>query len=979
MSDSADPAAGCGCCQGLEARTPARVDNPPGRPAIAYRVGRHGDFLASLTARLSSTDFPALAAFGSREASDFTLALGDALAASLDVLAFYVERTANEHYLRTATERLSVLEMARLIGYRPSPGVAASTYLAFTLQSLPGVTAEPVVIPVGTRVQSVPGQDEVAQTFETVAPAPARAEWSALLPQQDEVRRPSYGDTGLWLEGIATGLAPGDTILIVGTEQEAAPSGERWDVRVLTAVRPDLGRQLTEVRWAEGLGHSRPFVLPAEEGVQVFAFRKRAAVFGATAPDWRPLSDDTKAAYLGIPTPTSPNWPSEWPDFSVRAPVYPERRQGSGPLVASFAEVEFVEAVAVPRATVNALATAVTTRPPLVRSPNAIDLAAVDDKVVAGSWALLSVPQSVELYRITQAITASRAEYLLSGQTTRLTLSGELPDGKLPTEFEHAVRTLAVRVQSDLLPLARRPLFGPVYGTRVALAGHVADLVPGQPLAFSGPRPRIVLGRRARNLIFVTAAGVTRSLAAGDSLSLAGVPERLVGSSATYLEPDAFVAAIGQHAQRLRLAVLDQDGTAGQVSLRGDDFDLAPAAEDDPVVAEIAFLVATDQALTQDRERSTLTLAPPLRQIYDRRRLRINANVAPATQGETVEQIAGDGDGRQANQTFLLAQGPLTWVGAPTPSGRASTLTARISDVAWQERPTLYQAAPTERVFETAEQDGGPTRVRFGDGIEGARLPSGSGNVRLRYRKGLGVAGNVAAGKLTTLLSRPLGVSGAVNPEAASGGEDAEPLARARDNAPLTVLTLDRAVSIEDYANFARAFAGIDKAHALWVPAGPARGVFLTVAGVAGARVEEGSATFNNLHGALATYGDPLVPLRLVNFRDVRFICRLAIKVDAAFEVETVRGAVATALRGGFAVAARQFGQPVSVDEVAAVAQAVAGVVAVQVLRLHRSDAAPGLVPRLFASLPVASLTGVPAAAELLTLADGPLELEILP
>ena len=114
---------------------------------------------------------------------------------------------------------------------------------------------------------------------------------------------------------------------------------------------------------------------------------------------------------------------------------------------------------------------------------------------------------------------------------------------------------------------------------------------------------------------------------------------------------------------------------------------------------------------------------------------------------------------------------------------------------------------------------------QINDGIEGARLPSGESNLRVRYRKGLGVAGNVGAGKLSTLLSRPLGVAEVINPTAANGGEDAETLARARDNAPLTVLTLERAVSIDDYTNFARAFAGIDKAQALWIPSGPARGV----------------------------------------------------------------------------------------------------------------------------------------------------------
>jgi hypothetical protein len=51
-----------------------------------------------------------------------------------DILTFYQERIANESYLRTATERLSILEQSRLLGYQLGPGLAAATHLAFTLE-----------------------------------------------------------------------------------------------------------------------------------------------------------------------------------------------------------------------------------------------------------------------------------------------------------------------------------------------------------------------------------------------------------------------------------------------------------------------------------------------------------------------------------------------------------------------------------------------------------------------------------------------------------------------------------------------------------------------------------------------------------------------------------------------------------------------------------------------------------------------------
>jgi hypothetical protein len=62
-----------------------------------------------------------------RALDDPSMAILDAAAVVADVLTFYQERIANEGFLRTATERRSVLEMARAIGYELNPGVAATT------------------------------------------------------------------------------------------------------------------------------------------------------------------------------------------------------------------------------------------------------------------------------------------------------------------------------------------------------------------------------------------------------------------------------------------------------------------------------------------------------------------------------------------------------------------------------------------------------------------------------------------------------------------------------------------------------------------------------------------------------------------------------------------------------------------------------------------------------------------------------------
>jgi hypothetical protein len=902
--------------------------------AIAYRIGRHGDFLGSLQAQLSSTEYPALAALTSREGNDFTLALADALACSLDVLTFYTERYTQEHYLRTATERLSVAHMSRLIGYRPAPGVAASTHLAFTLQSTPGASAEPITIPVGTRVQSVPGQNEQAQTFETTTAVPARADWNAIAVQTTRAWQPRSGDTTLWLAGLSTLLQPGDALLIVGTECLRDHHSEQWDVRVLTGVEPDNANNRTRVIWGKPLGSADPAMSPAGVGAQVYALRQRTALFGHNAPDPRLFSEVANPNITALIDKTRTPW--EWGDYKV--------------------------------------------------DPTAVDLDTDNPKIVSDSWFVLfsnekdlgsaDLPGYTELYRAKRVTHTSRTAFTISGKITRIAPATDTDENLNFSRFD--LRSTLVLAQSEVLATTDTPLNYPVQGDVLTLGSRVEGLVPGQALALSGTRQRIAITIGTSGLSLALDDGSNVALVEGDELFMLAPANQLMHATPIALKANTFIALLGNAQINLQLQLMDRDGRNGSLTASADKLRLAPARKDDLQVRHIAFIAANDTAISHGRDYTSIILRAPLLHVFERSSLRINANVAPATQGESLDTLLGDGDASAANQRFVLNQPPLTYISAHTPSGRASTLQVRINDVLWTETPTLYQSAPGARRYETLQDDNGFTSLQFGDGVEGARLPSGHSNVRVHYRKGLGAAGNVAAGKLTTLLARPLGVTEVVNPVPATGGEDAESLAQARRNAPLTVLTLDRAVSIDDYANFARAFAGIDKADALWIPAGPTRGVFLSIAGVDGASVPEDSDTYAFLREALSTYGDPLVPLRIFNYRDARLRCRLSVKVLEAFDNRAVLAAVNTTLRGWFSFAQRDFGQNVSMDEVAAVAQGVPGVAAVQVTHLYRQGQPPALVPRVFAARPVPTLVGLPLAAELLTLADMPVELEVM-
>lgn len=211
------PTDSCGCCEGVTLSTARPVWNRPGLATIRYRAGDHASFKASMLARLASSTLPELASLGTRADNDFSIALIDAWAAVLDVLTFYQERHATEAYIGTATERFSIAEIARLIGYRLHPGSAAETDLVFLMEDPPGAApdVEELTIPAGTRVQSLPGPDEDAQVFESLADLNARVAWNRMKPRQNLSVTLAAGATHAWLAGQATGLAPGDSIVIV--------------------------------------------------------------------------------------------------------------------------------------------------------------------------------------------------------------------------------------------------------------------------------------------------------------------------------------------------------------------------------------------------------------------------------------------------------------------------------------------------------------------------------------------------------------------------------------------------------------------------------------------------------------------------------------------------------------------------------------------------------------------------------------------
>ncbi len=1045
----------CGCCEGVDPMTPADLRNRPGLDAISYRVATHARFKTTMLASISHAAFSG--GLTTREDNDPSIAILDAAATMLDVLTFYQERIANEGYLRTATERRSVLDLAEAIGYRLNPGVAASTYLAFEIEGAAGAPGL-ATIEAGTKVQSLPGQDERPQIFETSETLLARAEWNALKPRLVEPRPPRVGHRHLYLNGTATGLVPGDGLLIVGAERETDRESERWDFRIVRTVEPDTTAEHTLVTWEKGLGWRRfgREIRPASEDLQVYALRRRAALFGYNAPDWRGMADQVRERYdPGRTNPHAAEWPGltlsgitsvaspagattgtglygeyydsrsftvrelrrldstvdfDWgtdspspllgPDtFSVRwtgqvQPEYSESytfktRSDDGvrlwvngqKLIDNWTDhgatddsgtiqlqaglkydirLEYYEngGVALIRLLWSSPSQPEQVIPRDRLYPyDTIYLDALYPQVLADSWIVLSSPVYQEVYQVEDVAEAARTGFTLSAKTTMLKLRGE----NLHSKFNDQVRDTVVYAQSEALEIADAPITEPVQGEKIVLEREVTGLEPGRTLVVSGKRARVRVAGAKPLELYPAGDATGIEVPAGEVLTVARRP--VPGADGS-----------------LRWWLQDRNGVVGVATAASEALVPEAAADEDITVSEVASI----QQVSANQQPTEIVLDAPLEGVYDRWTVTIHANVAAATHGETKEEVLGSGDGARPFQTFELKQGPLTHVSGPSASGGVSTLRMRVNDILWDEARSLYGLAPRERVYITRTADNHRTTVEFGDGQTGARLPSGIENITATYRVGLGAEGMVRAGQLSLLMTRPLGVKGVSNPVPATGAADPEKLDEARRNAPFTVLTLDRIVSLRDFEDFARAYAGIGKTQATWLWQGETRLVHLTIAaserGETDHQVAPTSALARNLRLSMDAARDARQRLEIDSFQSIPFKIEARVLVQKRYISEQVLSSVSHALYEAFSFQRRDFGQPVMQSEVLSVIQRVRGVGAADLDYLYTSTAARTLEGHLSAARAAwADTEDDVLPSQLLTLAPNGLSLTEMP
>jgi baseplate J-like protein len=878
----------CGCCETAAPPTPLRIENRPGLSAVAYRIGTFASFREAMLRALSRE--PALRGLTTRERDDPAITVLELWAAVADVLTFYQERIANESFLRTAVHRDSVLRMVRMLDYHLRPGLAATARLAFTVEM-----GHAVRIPVGLKVMSTPGQDERPQIFETLETV--NADWRlnrlAVLPRPVAVNPLGQGRSAAFLTTDEAGwiaaktLMPKDKLVLFnetsgGGAAAAVDAAFVWSLSDVMSWALPPPVMAPPQPWGPPADVAAEFELRAERAQPL----RRLAVFSSSdlnAPEEKEVQEVRVERNRFLLVWTTPVVKGVW-TASTKARIFRQKMHVFG----YDAPTRVAKVVLDPKAATAAEQVRWSSVPipdgDFGVTGSVLSLDRVYKDLTVGDELLVyekgTEPQVVTVTRL------SEGEAVLGNDSTGTA------DSLIGTASDYRHRGTVTRVEVKDLD---RPIGDRRNVTIYQLAGPKIPLwtadFPFPPVINEGALyvPAVRLDDAGETLE-VGRTIVGRELKSGFAIRLTDLDE----GRQVMLEDQA---------QRPIAAVLK----ARRVET---------LAKQDFLVLEVASL-------------------SPIR--LDAMTAVLLGNVTTASHGETVRsEPLGDGDAATAFQRFALRKKPLTYLPSARSARGEASLRVMVNGEKWQEIESLYGQPATARTYTARQADDGTTVLQFGDGVTGARLPTGRGNVIANYRQGAGLEGRVKARQIDILLERPPGLKSVVNPAPAEGGADPESLDRAREATPATVKTFGRAVSLLDFESLALESGLVAKAAATWVWVGLEKAVHLTVAG------QEGGAfspeALRDLHSGLTRQRDPNHPLLLANVLRVPVVIQARVVVDGRFVRETVRQAARRALLGAFAFANVPFARPVHLSDVYRILQELTEVTYVDVDLLHFKD-----------------------------------------
>jgi uncharacterized phage protein gp47/JayE len=138
-----------------------------------------------------------------------------------------------------------------------------------------------------------------------------------------------------------------------------------------------------------------------------------------------------------------------------------------------------------------------------------------------------------------------------------------------------------------------------------------------------------------------------------------------------------------------------------------------------------------------------------------------------------------------------------------------------INNELWLFKDTLGLSGPDDLHFTTNVRENGVLYIQFGDGFNG-KIPEPNSNVLGNFMTTRGTLGNLPSNSINSIdsnLNYPPTITATVtNTLPTTGGLDIENIRSIRYKTPLSVRTLDRAVTAQDYEDIAIMYPGVSKA-----------------------------------------------------------------------------------------------------------------------------------------------------------------------
>jgi hypothetical protein len=306
--------------------------------------------------------------------------------------------------------------------------------------------------------------------------------------------------------------------------------------------------------------------------------------------------------------------------------------------------------------------------------------------------------------------------------------------------------------------------------------------------------------------------------------------------------------------------------------------------------------IAGDPTFSEGK--TNLSLDSPLKYRYVKGFAEIYGNIVLASHGETVkDEVLGSGDASAIHQEFTLRKGLISYVPSPlSPNGVKSTLNVIVNDIQWQERDDFLKSSPNDHHYVTSLNESGSIKITFGDGIRGSTLPTGVDNVHAQYRVGMGFKGNLQPNTPVVPQENNPAIKSVSIPAGSYDGAE-KILTQQKRNYRPRILTLGRAVSLEDYSNIATTFGEISKARAYMIIKDGLETVVLIVAGQRGRVVD--SALQVELQAYMDERRDISIPLEIESFVRVPVDIVVEVKVNDSYRLSKVVSNIQTRLGPG--------------------------------------------------------------------------------